>query len=86
MSDRLPAKLSKRARTVVACLAIRQRARAVSYFIDQYQRGGERHDLAAAELHARQLRERAQLAHREATLDSLGIQATGGDANARRMG
>lgn len=78
--------LSPRARTVVACLGIRQRARAVAHFVREARRTGEPHSLAAASFHARTLRERAELALRDAQLEQAGVTTTGGSDDARRMG
>lgn len=78
--------LSPRARTVVACIGIRQRAKGVGYFVGEYRRSRDRHDLSAAYMHAAHLRERAELAHRDALLDQAGAPATERRHDARRMG
>jgi hypothetical protein len=77
--------LSPRARTVVACIGIRQRARSVEHFVRTYCETHDRHDLSAACLHARHLRERCDDALRDSQLDAAGVPRHERRPHARRM-
>jgi hypothetical protein len=78
--------LSPRGRVIVSCIGIRQRAKGVRYFVGEYRHSRDRHDLSAACLHATNLRERAELAHRDAALDVAGVPIPDRRHDARRMG
>jgi hypothetical protein len=78
--------LSPRARTVVACIGLKQRAKGLRHFLDACRRDPSAHHFSAALFHARALRERAELASRDAQLDAAGVPAGERGSDARRMG
>lgn len=78
--------LTTRAQTIVACIGIRQRAKGVGHFMREYRRDRDQHHLSAACHHARQLRERCDLALRDATLRQAGVTNEGRGDDSRRVG
>lgn len=78
--------LSPRARTVVACIGIRQRAKGVQHFIAAYRRDPDTHYLSAGLYHARSLRERSSVALADARADAAKHHDERGRADARGVG
>jgi hypothetical protein len=78
--------LSPRARTVVACIGIRQRAKGVAHFIAACRRDPAPHTFSALSFHAAELRRRAEIALADASDDRGRARDDERRHDARRMG
>jgi hypothetical protein len=78
--------LSPRARTVVACIGIKQRAKGVRHFLDAVRRDPSPHTYSALGFHAAELRRRADIALADARDDATRARSDERRRDARRMG